>query len=66
MSKKFPGKIMTGLVERSGMRSAPDLQSADHARCSRAHIAAVMAGLVRVGVVILKLLTIDVGLLLAR
>jgi hypothetical protein len=54
VSSRSPGKIMTGLAERRGMRSAPDLQRAAQARCSSAQIAAVMAGLVRVGVVMVR------------
>jgi hypothetical protein len=46
---------MTGLAERRGRRFAPDLQRAAQARCSRAQMAAVMAGLVSVGVVIVEL-----------
>jgi hypothetical protein len=43
----------------------PDLQSAAHARCSRAQMAAVMAGLVSVGVVILLMVaTVLLGVLL--
>jgi cobalamin biosynthesis protein CbiG len=45
---------MTGFAERRGSRSAPELHRAAHARCSRAQIAAVMAGFVRVGFVIMK------------
>jgi glycosyltransferase A (GT-A) superfamily protein (DUF2064 family) len=50
---KSPGKIMTGLAESIGRRSAPDLHRADHARCSSAQMAAVIEGLVSVGVVII-------------
>lgn len=44
------GKIMTGLLERSGTSSAPELHSAAQALCSSEHIAAVNEGLVSVGV----------------
>jgi len=46
------GKIMTGLLERSGTSSAPELHSAAQALCSSEHIAAVKDGFVSVGVVI--------------
>lgn len=44
------GKIMTGLLERSGTSSAPELHRAAQALCSSEHIAAVNDGFVSVGV----------------
>lgn len=46
---------MTGLLERSGTRSAPELHRAAQALCSSEHIAAVNEGLVSVGVAIVGL-----------
>jgi hypothetical protein len=49
---RSPGKIITGLFESSGTRSAPELQRAVQAWCSSEQIAAVSAGFVSVGVAI--------------
>lgn len=51
----LPGKIMTGLADRSGRRDGPDLHSACQACCSMLHMAAVSEGLVRVGVAMFAL-----------
>lgn len=45
---------MTGLLERSGTRSAPELHRAAQALCSSEQIAAVKEGLVSVGVAIME------------
>ena len=47
---RLPGNIITGLLERSGTRSEPELQRAAHALCSSEQMAAVKDGFVSVGV----------------
>lgn len=47
-----PGNIMTGLLDKSGIISEPELQSAAHTLCSSEHTAAVSEGFVSVGVAI--------------
>lgn len=47
-----PGNIMTGLLDKSGIISEPELQSAAQALCSSEHTAAVSEGFVSIGVAI--------------
>lgn len=54
-----PGKIMTGLLDKRGRRSWPELQRAAQARCSRLHTAAVREGLVSFGATAAMLILSD-------